>query len=312
MEPVNLAIVGYGSMSSRTYCPLLHAFADRIRLAAIVEPDATRRAEACRTYAFGASYPSVTELLDNAPPQAALVLAPAAHHADLIRPLLKAGVDVYTEKPDTYPIAVARELVDLARERGLVYQVGQNRLFMTALTRAKDFLADTPVDFIHAEKSKTVRRTDPEYLFDDGIHVMSPLLWLAGEVDEVLSAVHIPQRMLSAHFKLASGGAANLVMHGDDGFWVERFLVHAQGRSVNLSIPDSIECYSNGEAVGNSHVGRMNVLFNQASLMGFQAAVSHFLDCVQTRNEPLGSAASLLRVHELMNQVFTLAGIPTL
>ncbi|MEN6642777.1 MAG: Gfo/Idh/MocA family oxidoreductase [Armatimonadia bacterium] len=312
MEPVDLAVIGYGSMSSRTYCPLLHTLVDRVRLGGLVEPDETRRAEACRTYAFSSSHASVAELLDNAPPQAALVLAPAEYHADLIRPLLQAGVDVYTEKPDTYPLAVARELVELARERRLIYQVGQNRLFMTALTRAKDFLADTPVDFIHVEKSKTVRRTDPGYLFDDGIHVMSPLLWLAGEVDEVLSAVHIPQRMLSAHFKLASGGAANLVMHGDDGYWVERFLIHAQGRSVNISAPDTIECYANGEAAGSNHVGRMNLLFNQASLMGFQAAVSHFLDCVETREEPLGSAASLLRVHELMNQVFTLAGIPTL
>lgn len=312
MERLHLAVIGYGSMASCIYCPLLHTVTDRVRLGGLVEPDEDRRAQAGRTYAFSGTYASVQELLAKDRPQAALVLVPASSHADVIRPLLENDVDVYIEKPDTYSLGMARELVALARERQRVYQVGQNRLFMTALTRAREFLGASPVDFIHAEKSKTVRRTDSEYLLDDGIHVLSPLLWLAGDVETVLSATLIPQRMLAAHFKLASGGAAHLVMHGDAGSWVERFLIHAPGRSVNVIVPDVVECYENGQAQGNSHVGRMDVLFNPGSLMGFQAAVAHFLDCVEQRAEPLGSAASLLRVHEVMNEVFTVAGVPTL
>lgn len=299
-------------MSSRTYCPLLHTLAGRVRLAAIVEPDETRRRQATATYAFAGSYVSVEELLADRRPQAALVLVPAAYHEPVIRQLLDAGVDVYTEKPDTPALAAARELVALATARGRVYQVGQNRLFMTALRRTREFLGDTPVDFIHAEKSKTVRRTDPEYLLDDGIHVLSPLLWLAGDIAEVLGAVHVPGRMLSAHFRLASGGAAALLMHGDDGYWVERFLLHGQGRSANVVTPDTVELYEQGRAVESGSVGRMTLLLNPVELMGFAGAVAHFLDCVESRAEPTGSAASLLRVHEVMNEVFALAGIPTL
>lgn len=312
MEPFELAVIGYGAMGSGVYGPLLHTLTDRVRLGGLVEPDAARRARASATYAFATTHASVAELLAETRPQAALVLTAAVHHADVIRQLLESGVDVYTEKPDTYGLAEARALVDLARDRGCVYQVGQNRLFMTALTQVRDFLADTPVDFLHAEKSKTVRRTDPEYLLDDGIHVLSPLVWLAGDVAEVLSAVHVPGRMLSAHFRLASGGAAALLMHGDEGYWVERFLVHARGLSANVTTPDTVELYHDGRALTGGHVGRMKTLFGPGALMGFQAAVAHFLDCVESRAEPLGSAASLLRVHEIMNEIFALAGIPTL
>jgi virulence factor len=242
-------------------------------------------------------------------PDAALVLTPAATHYGIIGPLLEAGLDVYTEKPDTPDLAQARELVALAQRGSRVYQVGQNRLFMMAVVRAKEFLGDRPVDYAHAEKSKTIRRTDAAYLLDDGLHVLSPLLWLAGDVAEVTGVVHQPQRLLAAQFRLASGGAAHLVQHVDSGYWVERFLLHAQERSANVLTPDSVELYESGQQLGGSHVGRMQMLFGTPEMLGFKAALEHFLDCVESRQEPRGSAQSLLRVHELMAEVFRIGGI---
>jgi len=309
MARINLAVIGYGHMSANTYCPMLHTFADRISLSALVEPDEQRREAALQTYAFARGYSEVGEMLDAGRPDAALVLTPASTHYAIIAPLLEAGVDVYTEKPDTPELAQARELVALAEAKHRVYQVGQNRLFMTALTRAKEFLGDAPVDFIHVEKSKTIRRTDAAYLLDDGLHVMSPLLWLAGDIAEVLSVVHVPERLLAAQFRLASGGAAHLVQHVDSGVWLERFLLHAAGRSANILSPDLVELHADGQQVGNAHVGRVPLLFATADLLGFKAAVAHFLDCVETRQEPRGSAKSLLRVHEVMAEVFRLGGI---
>ncbi len=312
MAKIPLAVIGYGNIAGNNYGPILHTVTGRVELAALVEPDEERRERAAGTYGFAKTFASVDEMLTDVQPQAALVLVPAPIHREITPVLLEAGVDVYTEKPDTYSLAEAREFVALAQRKGCVYQVGQNRLFMTALTRAKEFFADDPVDFIHVEKSKTVCRTDPEYLLDDGIHVVSPMVWLAGDVDSVLSAVHIPERLLSAHFKLTSGGAATLTQHVDDGYWVERFLAHAKGKSANVVTPDTVELYQKGTQVGSTHVGRCPLLFTPASLFGFQAALSHFLDCVESRREPTGSAARLLRVHEIMNEVFNVAGIPTL
>jgi virulence factor len=306
---IRLAIIGYGHMSENTYCPLLHTFADRVELAALVEPDEQRRQAALRTYAFAHGYDEVGEMLAAGKPDAALVLTPAPTHYEIIGLLLEAGVDVYTEKPDTPDLPQARELVALAARHERVYQVGQNRLFMTALVRAKEFLGERPVDFAHVEKSKTIRRTDAAYLLDDGLHVMSPLLWLAGEVAEVLSVVHVPQRLLAAQLRLASGGAAHLVQHVDSGVWVERFLLHAAGRSAHVFSPDLVELHADGQQVGNSHVGRVPMLFATAELLGFRDAVAHFLDCLQSRQEPRGSARSLLRVHEVMAEVFRLGGI---
>jgi virulence factor len=312
MSRISLAMIGYGNMARCTYAPLLHTVADRVTLTGLVEPDPERREAADRIYAWEGLYASVDELLAARKPTAALVLVPAVHHGPVIRQLLEAGVDVYTEKPDTHHLAEARKLVDLARRQGRIYQVGQNRLFLTALARAKELFAATPVDFAHVEKSKPERRTDPAYLLDDGIHVLSPLVWLAGEVAEVLSAVCLPQRLMSAHLRLASGGVANFVMYVDSGHWVERFLLHGPGRSASVVTPDAVELHEDGRHLGSGHVERIPLLFDPASLMGFQGAVHHFLDCVTSRAEPRGSAASLLHVHELMNEILSQAGLETL
>jgi len=312
MPRIRLAVIGYGNMSRQTYCPLLHSLCDRVELSALVEVDERRRAQAMAVYAFGEGYSSVEELLDDARPDAALVLVPAAYHAEVIRPLCLAGVDVYTEKPDTWNLAEARELVALAAEKGCVYQVGQNRLFMAAIRRAREFFTGTPVHHIAVEKSKRVIPEGPEYFLDDGIHVLSPLMHLAGDISEVLSAVHLPERLLAAHFRLSSGGSGVLTQHLDAGYWVERFQLHGAGKSANIITPDVVELYDEQQQVGGGHVGRAPLLFDPAGLMGFRDAVLHFLHCVESRQEPVGSAASLLRVHEVMNEVFARAGIEEL
>ena len=309
MSIISVGIIGYGHMSANTYCPLLHHFAGRIQLAALVEMDEQKRLAAMQTYAFERSFATVEEMLADGQPDAALVLTPAHTHYEIIGPLLEAGVDVYTEKPDTPDMTQAQELVALAERHGRVYQVGQNRLFLRALVQAKEFLGDSTVDFAHVEKSKTIRRTDASYLFDDGLHVMSPLMWLAGDVAEVESVVHVPQRLLAAQFRLVSGGAANLVQHVDSGVWLERFMLHAPERSVNVLSPDTVELYESGRQAGSSHVGRVPMFFATADLLGFKAAVAHFWDCVESRQEPRGSAKSLLRVHEVMAEVFRRGGI---
>ena len=300
MPRIRLAVIGYGNRSRQTYCPLLHSLSDRIELSALVEVDEGRRAQAMGVYAFGE--PS---LGGDAQRRAARRCAGAGAGGIPRRghlALLLAGVDVYTEKPDTWKLAEARELVTLGAEEGCVYQVGQNRLFMATIRRAREFFADTPVNHIAVEKSKRVAPAGPEYFLDDGIHVLSPLMHLAGDISEVLSAVHVPGRVLSAHFRLATGGSGVLTQHVDAGYWVERFQLHGAGKSANIITPDVLELYDEQQQVGSSPWAAPAAV-RPGRPDGLPEAVTHFLDCAESRREPVGSTASLLRVHEVMNEV---------
>lgn len=80
MSKISVAIIGYGHMSANTYCPLLHHFAGRIQLAALVEMDEQKRLAAMQTYAFERSFATVEEMLADGQPDAALVLTPAHTH----------------------------------------------------------------------------------------------------------------------------------------------------------------------------------------------------------------------------------------
>jgi predicted dehydrogenase len=68
----------------------------------------------------------------------AVVIATPSHlHAPMVRTALEAGVHVFCEKPFTLDDADGRELTALARERGLVTQVGYHNRFVAAFAELK-------------------------------------------------------------------------------------------------------------------------------------------------------------------------------
>ena len=66
------------------------------------------------------------------PIDAAIVVTPAQTHFDLAAELLQAGKDVFVEKPMALSSAHARALVELAREKARIFQVGHIFRFDTA------------------------------------------------------------------------------------------------------------------------------------------------------------------------------------
>ena len=68
----------------------------------------------------------------------AVVIATPSHlHAPMVRTALEAGVHVFCEKPFTLDDADGQALTALARERGLVTQVGYHNRFVAAFAELK-------------------------------------------------------------------------------------------------------------------------------------------------------------------------------
>src|SRR2546423_2830502 len=92
------------------------------------------RVPASRDRCFG----SLAEAIAATRPDALLVTTTVAGHAPLVRAGLDAGLHVLVEKPFTDTLEKARELVELARAKGLVLMVSQNyRFFPAARTAAR-------------------------------------------------------------------------------------------------------------------------------------------------------------------------------
>lgn len=115
-EPLRAAIVGCGNISE-PYARNLVTY-PQLALAGMTDIDLTR-AEALSARYGGRVYPSLADLLDD--PTVDLVVNLTIHHAHyaVTKQCLEAGKHVVSEKPLALTFPEARELVELARHRGL-------------------------------------------------------------------------------------------------------------------------------------------------------------------------------------------------
>jgi predicted dehydrogenase len=95
-------------------------------------------------------FSDVTDLLNDARPDAVHITTPPDSHFTLARVFLQAGCHVYVEKPFTLNADEARQLVALAAEKNLKITVGHDDQFRHAARRMRNlvrtgFLGDGPV-----------------------------------------------------------------------------------------------------------------------------------------------------------------------
>ncbi|WP_270939137.1 Gfo/Idh/MocA family protein, partial [Falsiroseomonas oryzae] len=116
---------------------------------------------------------------------AAIVATPPATHAPLAAAVLRAGRDLFLEKPATETAAESRMLAELAAARGRIAQVGLYFRFhpkaqaLHALLRGGAFGA---LHHLSARMSGLKRaRGDSGALLNDAVHFAELIPWLAGE-----------------------------------------------------------------------------------------------------------------------------------
>jgi predicted dehydrogenase len=126
-EKIHLGFIGVGGMGRSHYNRLVKR--DDVRIIAVADPDAHRREDA-RKHAEGNGqtvqpYNDFREMLQAHPDiDAVFVSTPDHWHAAASIACIKAGKDVYCEKPLTLTIEEGRALVQAARRYGRVVQMG--------------------------------------------------------------------------------------------------------------------------------------------------------------------------------------------
>ncbi|GAA5944504.1 hypothetical protein JCM3775_005878 [Rhodotorula graminis] len=129
MAPTKIAVVGFGMSATVFHIPFILSLPDKFELKVVVERSATPDKSKARD-----KYPhfglTVVNTLAEALEQdidAVWVLAPNAEHFAYCKQALEAGKHVVVEKPVTPTSHEAFELADLARAKGRVLAVYQNR-----------------------------------------------------------------------------------------------------------------------------------------------------------------------------------------
>lgn len=115
-SPMRAGVIGCGAISDIYLKNMINRF-DNLEVAACAAnhlENAVKKAEE-----YGLKACTVEELLADPGIELVVILTPAPTHYELIKKALNAGKHVYTEKTITVSVETARELLDLADEKGL-------------------------------------------------------------------------------------------------------------------------------------------------------------------------------------------------
>ena len=186
---LRLAVAGAGAFG-RNHLRVLHELETAgagVRLAAVVEPDAARAAEAakCGSPVFS----SIEELLAAGEPlDAAIVAVPTVKHHAVAAALLDAGLDLLVEKPLAANLDEADDLIARAERGGRILQPGHLERFNPAVLAVEPRLKRPMFFEAHRLSVFTPRSLDVDVVLDLMIH----------DLDIVLAVTHSPVREVRA------------------------------------------------------------------------------------------------------------------
>lgn len=205
MKKLRLAVVGAGRLGGFHAQKL--AANETVDLVAVADPMAAQRnrvAAECRTEAVA----DPKELFGRV--DAVVIAAPTQLHYELGLQFLREGIHVLMEKPLCASAAHAEELVETARSRGTLLQVGHVERFNPAFNAAASHVRDAK--YVEAVRASgfTFRSTDVGVVLDLMIH----------DLDLVLSLVRSPVRRVEAMGLSVLGGhedVANVRLEFENG-----------------------------------------------------------------------------------------------
>jgi predicted dehydrogenase len=212
-DKLQVAVIGVGSLGkehARIYAEM--AAAGQIRFAGVhdvLPQQAAKIAEKYQVLAFA----SLNEALLAA--EAFSVVTPTSTHFELAKIILAAGKHVLVEKPMTDNAAHAAELVELAREKNCVLQVGLLEQFNPVLKYLEHVATDPRFIEIHRLSPYPKRSTDIGVVLDLMIHDLDLVLGFVHSPVASVDAVGLPvlsrsEDIANARLRFANGCVANL------------------------------------------------------------------------------------------------------
>ena len=147
LGPLRIAVVGYGYWGPNLVRNVMSS--SSMELAALCDRD-PKRADAFRARLPGIPVqPDFDELLLDPTVDAVVIATPPSTHYALCKRALQAGKHVLVEKPMAKTAAQARELKELAEQRGLVIMPGHTFLYSPAVNKVRDLINDDAVGEVY-------------------------------------------------------------------------------------------------------------------------------------------------------------------
>jgi len=298
MKKLRIGVIGVGHIGSnhaRIYSELPNA-----QLVAILDIDPARADEIGGKYKAKAvaSLNEFAGMID-----AASVATPTSAHFSIARDLLAQGKHLLIEKPITEKTSDARDLAQMAAEKGLVLQVGHVERFNPVLSALEQRL--THPRFIEAHRLSPYpnRSTEIGVVLDLMIHDLEIILHLVDSMVENIDAVGVPvlsrgEDIANARLRFASGCIANVTSSRISPERMRKIRVFQEDAYLSLDYQgQSGEIYRRVDG----QITREPVAIEKEEPLRQQLA--SFVDCALTGGEPRVSGSHAAAALELAVEI---------
>lgn len=135
MEKLKIGVIGAGRLG--TFHTKVYSRLDNVKLVGICDCNLARAIEIGKKY-HTASYSDYEDLFDKI--EAVSIAVPTSLHYNIAKEFLKHGIHVLIEKPITQTLSEADELIEIAKEKKLIIQVGHIERFNSAVLAIEPYL----------------------------------------------------------------------------------------------------------------------------------------------------------------------------
>lgn len=301
METIRAAVIGVGYLGR--FHAQKYAAAAGCELVAVVDPrDETRSAVGAELGVRAVS--DHQELLGKV--DAVSVVTPTPAHYAITRDFLEAGAHVLVEKPITDTPEQARELIELARRKGRILQVGHLERFNAAILAAEPYLRAPRFIECHRLAPYRERGTDVNVVLDLMIHDIDIVQTIVGAPIASIDAIGTPVfsdeiDIANARIRFENGCVANATASRVSLKTERKLRIFEDEAYLSIDLQQKILTLIRKKPGGVLEPGQLPVTIEERSFDqgdALKAEIESFLDCIRTGREPIVPGEAGLRALE--------------
>jgi UDP-2-acetamido-3-amino-2,3-dideoxy-glucuronate N-acetyltransferase len=322
---MKLAVVGAGYWGAN----LIRVFHSLGVLDSICESNGARALELAALYPGVRVQLSINAILDDSSVGAVVIATPAVTHYALARQALRAGKDVFVEKPMTLRSGDTERLLGMAESSGRVLMVGHLLEFHPAILRLQELIGEGRlgrIEYIYSNRLNLGKvRREENALWSFAPHDISVVLLLLNQMPIQVTAAggtYLQPNVadVTVSTMLFGGGTRGHIFVS----WLHPYkeqklvIVGEKGMAVfdDVAKTDKLQLFDKridlvgGQFVVERPVGTPVEFPADEPLM---AECRHFLECVKTRRTPRTDgydAWRVLRVLEASERSLSMNGVP--
>jgi predicted dehydrogenase len=289
MKKINIALIGCGFLGQR-HLKTLHALKAKADIVAICDLHLEQAKALGRQY----HVPVVQDYREITCPakgeagqiDAVSVCTPTITHAEIASYFLNKGVHAFVEKPITYSLQEANELIRLADHKNLKLQIGHVERFNSAFTAIEPIVQNPLFIECHRLNLFPNRSLDIGVVMDVMIHDIDIILGLVKSPLKDIQAVGVnvltdKEDIANARLTFANGCVCNVTASRISPEVTRKIRLFTKNAYISLDYAkQEANIYSKDE----SGIHKRNIPIEKEEPL--KKELEHFLDCVREDQRP--------------------------